>query len=629
VKKKIKAILQNQRTRKITRYFVVSVISLIIISLLIFGIYSLTYSRKVYGHTVIGQIDFKGKNKKQVEEILKASSDQFLKSSIILKAENSSYSFVPAELGVNYDIEKTRDNIWNYGRSGDFFRSVTEQLRSMFRKKEIQTSFIVNESLVDDKLNVISKEIDSPEKDYALIYDGENFILDDEKKEGKRIDKSGIKNQILKSIGTFSYSMIEFKANEYKPKISLEKAKLCLDRVNRILSSGNLTLFYETQEFIMDQDTIAAAIRTHIAGDDMEIVFDDDRIKLFAQTIGKAIDSEPKNVQLKVENGVVAIATGSKNGMTLDQEKTNSDIKGALISRAASEEAQSQKVSLKIEVKKPEISDTDIERLGLKELVGRGETNFVKSPANRVHNINVGANAINGTLLKPGETFSTLTRLGEIDASSGYLEELVIKENRTVPEFGGGLCQVSSTLFRAALNAGMEIVERRNHKYRVSYYEPPVGMDATIYDPSPDFKFKNNYESYVFVQSAIKGTKITFELYGTKDSRAVEISEPEIFDIVNPGPPIEIETETMAPGERKIIEKAHEGASAKFNYKVSKDGAILQQKEFFSKYVPWPEKWLVGKGVPAVNTNCQDSIQNGDEVGIDCGGSCPNACPAV
>jgi vancomycin resistance protein YoaR len=195
-----------------------------------------------------------------------------------------------------------------------------------------------------------------------------------------------------------------------------------------------------------------------------------------------------------------------------------------------------------------------------------------------------------------------------------------------VPEFGGGLCQVSSTLFRAAMSAGVKIIERQNHKYRVSYYEPPVGMDATIYDPAPDFKFANNYGTHILIKSKIEKTKITFELYGTKDSRVVEMSEPELYDLVDPGPPVLVESDTLPAGQKKQIEKAHQGASAKFNYKVTKDGKALQERTFVSKYVPWPEKWLIGKGT--ITSTCSDGQKNGDEGGIDCGGSCPTACPA-
>jgi vancomycin resistance protein YoaR len=302
-----------------------------------------------------------------------------------------------------------------------------------------------------------------------------------------------------------------------------------------------------------------------------------------------------------VSDGKVSVFQTSQEGKKLDRDQTRIDIENALLSRVAEQKADidTKTVVLKVTVSTPEINSADIPKYGLTELVASGTTNFTKSPANRIHNITVGAGALNGALIKPGEEFSTLSKLGKIDASTGYLPELVIKEDKTTPEYGGGLCQVSTTLFRAALNAGMEITARQNHKYRVSYYEPPVGMDATIYDPAPDFRFKNNYASYILIQSKIVGKNITFEFYGTKDSRVVEIGTPSVYNYVDPGPPVEIISDTLQSGERKQLEKAHQGASAKFHYKVLRDGGILQERDFVSKYVPWPEKWLVGPPAPS------------------------------
>jgi hypothetical protein len=166
----------------------------------------------------------------------------------------------------------------------------------------------------------------------------------------------------------------------------------------------------------------------------------------------------------------------------------------------------------------------------------------------------------------------------------------------------------------------------------VSYYEPPIGMDATIYDPAPDFRFVNNFASHILVQSHIEGTKITFDFYGTKDNCVATISTPEVYNIVEPPTLIEVETDTLPPGERKQTDKAHQGASAKFDYTVVRDGETLQQKTFVSVYDALPEKWLVGKAAPVpepapvTTPACNDGAQNGDETGIDCGGSCPNAC---
>jgi vancomycin resistance protein YoaR len=118
--------------------------------------------------------------------------------------------------------------------------------------------------------------------------------------------------------------------------------------------------------------------------------------------------------------------------------------------------------------------------------------------------------------------------LGEVDGEHGYLPELVIKNNRTEPEFGGGICQVSTTVFRAAIYSGMKITQRRNHAYPVKYYAP-YGMDATVYIPKPDLAFVNNTPGAILVQSTIEGTELTFRFYGTKDGRSVAINGPHIL----------------------------------------------------------------------------------------------------
>jgi vancomycin resistance protein YoaR len=313
--------------------------------------------------------------------------------------------------------------------------------------------------------------------------------------------------------------------------------------------------------------------------------------------IAKQIDVSPKNATLKMADGKATVFQTAVIGKKVDQSQLKIDIENALFARisADTQSLAASTLTIKVAETKPEISDDAINDLGIVDLISTGTTDFKGSPTNRVHNIQVGVASINGALLKPGETFSTLGHLGTIDAAGGYLPELVIKDNRTTPEYGGGLCQVSTTLFRAAMNAGLRIDQRQNHKYRVSYYEPPVGMDATIYDPAPDFKFTNTYSSHILIQGYITGTKITFEIYGTKDSRAVEISTPTITAVTDPPAPSYVETDTLAPGEKKLLEKAHQGATVNFRYKVTKDGQTLQEKTFESVYVPWQEKWLIGK----------------------------------
>lgn len=596
-----------KKRKKLAKIGLISICIALGLFLVLFAGYSAIYAHKNYANQYIGGTNFGGKDKAKSKEILQTKTKEFLDQEIKLiyeekEQKNKEYSIKPSDLGIQYNIDATLDNLWGFGRRESVFTSFWQQLQSIFRQNRQQAVYSINESSLNKKIEEIALALDSPEKDFSLLHQGGEFVLSTERKEGKRIDQDRIKKAINNQLSFISHKEIVFQTEIFKPQINEAKAKKRLDEANGILKAGEISLETDSQKFSADIDTIGSFIISEPKGDDIEIAFNEERIKIFVASLAGNINVEPQNAQLTISGGKATVFSTARLGKTLDQVQTVVDVENALAARLPDRATGTSPtiITLKVEIKRPEITDDAINSLGVVELVGTGTTNFKGSPSNRVHNITVGVKAINGSLIKPDEEFSTLKKLGTIDASTGYLPELVIKENRTIPEFGGGLCQVSTTLFRVALNSGLKVTERANHKYRVSYYEPPVGMDATIYDPAPDFKFINNYSSHILIQGRVEGTKVIFDMYGTKDGRKTEISTPEMYDIVEPGPAVMIETDTLPAGEKKLIERGHQGASAKFTYKVVRGTETLQEKIFVSKYVAWSEKWLVGKGASPV-----------------------------
>ncbi|MCX6784935.1 MAG: VanW family protein [Candidatus Komeilibacteria bacterium] len=234
-----------------------------------------------------------------------------------------------------------------------------------------------------------------------------------------------------------------------------------------------------------------------------------------------------------------------------------------------------------------------LKNLGITELLGVGQSNFKGSPSNRRHNIATGAKSLQGLIIKPGEEFSLIEHLLPVASSTGYLQELVIKGDKTIPEYGGGLCQVGTTLFRATIAAGLPVLERRNHSYRVVYYEP-AGTDATIYDPKPDYRFKNDTAGKILIWTRIKGDSAYFEFWGTSDGRVASQTTPYVYNVVSPGPSKLIITPNLKPGEKKCTEKAHAGADAKFTYTITYASGSSTKQTFSSHYIPWPEVCLIG-----------------------------------
>lgn len=262
--------------------------------------------------------------------------------------------------------------------------------------------------------------------------------------------------------------------------------------------------------------------RAHVKKNYMRKI-DENKLKDFVAALSEKSSTAPVNAKLKMEDGKVSVFALSTPGVQLDKEKSKK-ILADYISRGDF----SAPLTLPFKTINPEISTDSIKNLGITELIGEGTSNFAGSPHNRIENIKLGAAAFNGVLIKPGEEFSFLKTLGPVDAEHGYLPELSIVGNATIPEYGGGMCQVSTTAFRAAIYSGLEITARTPHAYPVSYYNPQ-GMDATVYIPSPDLKFVNNTPDYILIQTKIEGTKLIFNFYGTSDGRSTKVIGPKIL----------------------------------------------------------------------------------------------------
>lgn len=253
--------------------------------------------------------------------------------------------------------------------------------------------------------------------------------------------------------------------------------------------------------------------------------FSKSRIEETLNQIAGQINQTAVDAKLTISGERATVFQQSRDGLALDAAATAERIleQLSLDSRSL---ALSDTVTtpLVVSVTKADISDETIDRLGIKELLSEGVSYFPGSPANRLQNIRQGTARYEGVLLKPGQIFSFGELLGEVGPETGYAPGLIILGDHEEKAYGGGLCQVSSTAFRAALLAGLPILERTNHAFAVSYYTAPFGVpgvDATIYYPQVDFKFKNDTDNYILIQTELRGTTLKFRFYGTKKKSGI------------------------------------------------------------------------------------------------------------
>ena len=259
---------------------------------------------------------------------------------------------------------------------------------------------------------------------------------------------------------------------------------------------------------------------------------------------------------------------------------------------------QPQVFVIPIKILKPKVSTDQVNNLGIKELIGQGESLFQHSIQSRVFNITLAASRLNGILIAPDDTFSFNNALGDISAFTGYKQAYIIQNGKTILGDGGGVCQVSTTFFRTALKTGLPMIERHAHAYRVGYYEQdsPPGLDATIYSPTVDLKFKNDTKHHILIQTQIDQglQKLTVSFFGTKDNRIINISKPIVTNTTSALPSVYRDDPTLAKGVIKQIDFAAGGAKSTFTREVIKDGKIAISDTFVSNFRPWAAVYLRG-----------------------------------
>lgn len=245
-------------------------------------------------------------------------------------------------------------------------------------------------------------------------------------------------------------------------------------------------------------------------------------VATYLDSIASQFDTKPIDAELNFKDQRADVFVPSANGRRLNMEKSFGVITLAMLNNKAS-------ASLSFDTIEPDITLEKINNLGIKSLLGRGTSDYGKSPTSRIHNLKLGMSKFNGVILKPGEEFSFNKILGEVDGQNGYQAELVIKSGLLEREYGGGLCQVSTTVFRAAILAGLTIKERRPHSFPVQYYNPQ-GFDSTIYPGIVDLKFINDTTSHILIQTRVIGSQLSVEIYGSDDGRKVTMKGPVQYD---------------------------------------------------------------------------------------------------
>ncbi|MBI4435487.1 VanW family protein [Candidatus Uhrbacteria bacterium] len=372
-----------------------------------------------------------------------------------------------------------------------------------------------------------------------------------------------------------------------------DEKQVLSSKVATAVQGAPYKVFFGEQTWWLTSDDLAGMLAPT---ENLNLTLLEEPLQVWVSAIASEVNQQARDARLTIEEGRVKDFVESLEGRTLKEDR----LKEALISLVARvQEAPLDPIQLMIEITYPTTTTSDVNDLGIDDVLGVGTSSYKGSPTNRRGNIQNGVDLLNGLLIAPGETFSLLSALSPFTYENGYLPELVIKGDKITPEIGGGLCQIGTTTFRAAMNTGLPIVERQNHSLVVSYYNDPSngnpGTDATIYEPAPDFKFHNDTGHYILFQAEnlTDTQELRFTFWGTRDGREGSYSPPVVSRWIPVGETQYIETLDLEPGVEQC-QGSHIGADASFVYTVMGATGETIETLFESHYRPLPRICLVG-----------------------------------
>jgi vancomycin resistance protein YoaR len=543
-------------------------------------------------------VNLSGMNQSQIEAALKEVLTYPQSGLIVLRDGDKLWSANPIELGVVIDIPAMANRALQVGRQGSLGDQFQEQIEAWRQSRKIPAIILFDHVVGEYYLNGISQEIELPTIEASLSVQGLD-VTASLGQIGRQVDIEAMLAALSVPISNFHDADLELVIQELPPKVldaseQAAVAKELLSEPLRLTAEGTVPVGFEPQELadmlrfeiVENEDSAAYAIM--LDGGKMTAVLD---------PLIPELDREPENARFRFndDTGEIDLIAPAIIGRTLDVNATLSSIHNDI-------NLGKHESPLIFIYEDPQVGDdATAEELGISEPVSNVSTYFTGSSSSRIQNIKTASSAFDGLLVAPGETLSMSEVLGDISLDSGYAEALIIYGDRTIKGVGGGVCQVSTTLFRAVFFGGYPIVERHPHAYRVGYYEigstsPGPGLDATVFVPVVDFIFTNDSENWLLMETYVyNNNTLQWKFYSTSDGREVNWSR-DITDEIEAPKDLYKLNEDLDKGEIKQIDWSADGMTVTIYRTVTRNGEVLYQDTIRTRYLPWQAIYEYGPG---------------------------------
>jgi vancomycin resistance protein YoaR len=518
------------------------------------------------------------------------------------------WQMTAGELGVSFDVEATVDQALAPGHSGNLLADTVDQASVWLNGRSISPIILYDQQVAADHLLAIAEEINRPPQNAALTIDGRDVSITPSQS-GRTLDipatLSRLENVLIQLNTGAELPLV---VNETPPTIwNAEEAAASV----RTALSAPVTLIAESPDggtlgpWMASVDQIAALLSLQLAdnGDGTQryhVTINMDAFQGYLEELAPGLIVTPRDARFHFneETGQLEIIQAEVSGRTLDVEGTLARLEEGIFVTG------NRTVPMAFHytpARYPE--NITAAELGITELVSEATTYYTGSTRNRLENIIEAASRFDGVIIAPHTEFSFNTLLGDISPETGFVQGKIIFGGRTIDGVGGGVCQVSTTAFRAAFSAGFPIIERNSHGYRVGFYElnSGPGMDAAIFQPEADFRFMNDTDYHLLIESSVfpATSSVQFRFYSTNPGRQVVLEQPLVQNVTPPRATVFQQNDELTQGVSQQVDWAAEGADVTVTRIIlDANGTEIERDELFTHYEPWAAVVQVAPGDP-------------------------------
>jgi vancomycin resistance protein YoaR len=573
------------------------------------GMYQVLYWGRIFPGVLVAGVDVSGLQPVNAESKLSEALTFPYSGHIVFRDGSRLWATTPAQLGMVLDPSASAEAAYRLGRSGGLFRGLNDQLNAWQVGMDVAPAMVFDQRVAYGFLQKIAEEVDQPVVEAHLHFDGANVVAEPGKV-GRKLNIEATLVFVNAQLQLFRDGEIPLVIQETPPEILDVSAQA--EQARRLLSAPLMITLPDTAEGDPGPWTIAPDILTRMmtiervssdSGAQYQLALDRKILQPVIEQIAKQVDRDPANARFVFNDGTrqLDLIQHAFDGRTVQVDMTLAAINQGILQGQ-------QSIPLVVETKKPPVADdATAEKLGITQLVSAQTSYFRGSTTERLQNIKTSSSQFHGLLVAPGETFSMGKVLGDVSLDNGYAEAMIIYGGRTIKGVGGGVCQVSTTLFRTVFFGGYPVAERYPHAYRVYYYEQIAsgidtnfaGMDATVYFPLVDFKFINDTPYWLLMETYFNPSSysLTWKFYSTSDGRTVtwQTTGPQNV-VAAPEPAFQLNT-SLTPKSFKQVDWAADGADVTVTRTVMRNGQVLYNDRFFTHYEPWQAVYEYGPGI--------------------------------